>query len=83
MAAVAMVTASSSVASDAHPRLPKIAMAAEGHPATANAAAAKDGGGSGSGGNKSKKRARLFKLDMSTMTSDCILEHQREREKRI
>ena len=72
-----------SAASDAHQHPPEIVMAAEGHPAAANAVAAKDGGGSGSGGNKSKKRARLFKLDTSTTMSDRILERQREREGRI
>ena len=57
-----------------------IATVAEGHPAAADTATAKDGGGSG---NKSKKRVRLLELDMSTKTSDCILEPQREREGRI
>jgi hypothetical protein len=80
-----MATASSSAVSDAHPRPPEIATAAEGCPAAADAAAAKDGGGGGGGGggNKSKKRVRLFILDMSTRTSDRILEPQREREGRI
>jgi hypothetical protein len=66
-----------------HPHPFDIATAAEEHPDAADAAAAKDSGGSGSGGNISKKWARLFKLDMSTTTSDCILECQREREERI
>ncbi len=83
MAAAATATASLSAASDAHPRLLEITMAAEGHLAAANAAAVKDGGGGGGGGNKSKKRARLFELDMSTTTSDRILERPREREGRI
>ena len=71
-------------ATPSYPRPPKIATAAEGCPAAADAATAEDDGSGGdSGGNRSKKRARLFKLDMSMTTSDRILEPQREREGRI
>lgn len=75
--AATTTTVSSSTASDAHPRPPEIATTAEGRPAAPGAAAAEGGGG-----NKSKKRARLFELDMSTTTSDRILEREREREGR-